>query len=376
LSAEGRRRARAIRIPSAHRAILIGLAVLGVVLLGSLIYPFAAALLFAAVLAAAFFPMFERLTAWLRGRAMIASLLLTLLVGAFLATPTVWLVARVGDEVLTVMSSVQRALRSGGGVAAVVRLLPPAIQSRARNAINALPGGAEQVEEMAGSRSGDAAAALTQGLVATGLFVVDFSLMLVAFFFFLLDGKKLVGWIATVAPLPGSQILEMLADFRAVSVAVLFSSLGTAGVQALAALAGYLATSLPQPLFFTLVTFVVAFIPAIGAASVVLGCAGLLFFTGHTERAFYLALWGIAVVSTVDNLVKPWLLKGQMEIHGGLIFFALVGGIATFGPAGLVAGPLILSFFLAVVRLNRNEPHQDSETTVEPDAPAVSGRIA
>ena len=44
-----------------------------------------------------------------------------------------------------------------------------------------------------------------------------------------------------------------------------------------------------------------------------------------------------------------------MEIHGGLIFFALLGGMATFGPVGLVAGPLILSFFLAVVRLMRQE---------------------
>jgi predicted PurR-regulated permease PerM len=183
--------------------------------------------------------------------------------------------------------------------------------------------------------------------------------MLVAFFFLLLDGKRLVNWIATVAPLPGSQILEIFSDFRSVSVAVLRSSLGTAGVQSIAALIGYVAASVPQPLFFTLVTFVVAFIPAIGAASVVLAAAGLLFFTGHNGPAAYLAIWGIVVVSTVDNVVKPWLLKGQMEIHAGLIFFALVGGLATFGPAGLVAGPLILSFFLAVVRLNRNEPHHD-----------------
>lgn len=353
---EGNSRIRAVRLPTADRAILVGLAFLGVGLLGSLIYPFASALLFAAVLAGAFFPMFERLTARLRGRAMVASLLITLMVGAFLATPTVWLAVRVGDEVLTVMSKVQRALRTGGGVPAVVRLLPPSIQVKVRSAINALPGGAEQIQDLADNRSGDAAAALTQGLLATALFVVDFSLMLVAFFFFLLDGKRLVHWIATVAPMPDAQILEIVADFRAVSVAVLFSSLGTAGVQAAAALVGYLATSVPQPLFFTLVTFVVAFIPAIGAAGVVLACAGLLFATGHAEPAFYLALWGIAVVSTVDNLVKPWLLKGRMEVHGGLIFFALVGGMATFGPVGLVAGPLILSFFLAVVRLNRNEP--------------------
>ncbi len=164
----------------------------------------------------------------------------------------------------------------------------------------------------------------------------------------------MVHWIATVAPLPAAHVLEILADFRTVSVAVLLSSLGTAGAQALAALAGYLAAGVPKPLFFALVTFVVAFIPAVGATSVVVGLAGLLLFSGHTQPAFYLALWGVFVVSTVDHLVKPWLLRGRMEIHGGLIFFSLVGGVATFGPVGLVAGPLILSFFLAAVRLSRN----------------------
>ncbi len=76
-----------------------------------------------------------------------------------------------------------------------------------------------------------------------------------------------------------------------------------------------------------------------------------------------LALWAILVVSTVDNLVKPWLLKGRMEVDGGLIFFALLGGMATFGPVGLVAGSLILSFFLAVVRLGRQEPRPVGERT-------------
>ena len=52
-----------------------------------------------------------------------------------------------------------------------------------------------------------------------------------------------------------------------------------------------------------------------------------------------------------DNLVKPLLMRGRMEVHGAVIFFALLGGLAMFGPVGLVAGPLILSFFLAVVRM-------------------------
>jgi predicted PurR-regulated permease PerM len=350
------RHAREIRLPSADRAVLTGLAILGMVLMGALIYPFASALLFAAVLAGAFYPMFERLTARLWNRPAIAAALITFMVGAFVATPTLWLGIRIGDEVLQGAGSVTRALKDGGGVPELVDLLPPSIQARVRAAINKLPGGNEQIESLADNRSGAAAAVVTAGVMKAAGVAVDFTLMLVAMFFLLQDGLKLVQWIATVAPLPEQQILDICSDFRNVSAAILLSSLGTAGVQSAAALAGYLATGVPQPAFFTFVTFIVAFIPALGASSVVLAVAGLLFFNGHSEPALYLALWGIVVVSTIDNLVKPWLLKGRMEIHGGLIFFALLGGMVTFGPVGLVAGPLILSFFLAVVRLARHEP--------------------
>ncbi len=349
-------RVRAIRVPSASRAILVGLALVGMVLLGSLIYPFASALLFAAVLAGALYPTYERLNARLKGRPMVASGLVTFGVALLLAGPTLWLALTVGREVLTGMSSLERTFREGGGVPALLEKLPPSVRYRAQDAIDRLPGGREQVQDMAENQAGKAAGAMTAAIVATSSVVIKVALMLVAFFFFLIDGKKLVHWIATVAPLPESQILDIMMDFRNVSVAVLLSSLGTAGAQSLAALLGYVATGVPHPLFFTLVTFVVAFIPAVGATSVVLAAAGVLLLTGHSQAALALALWAILVVSFIDNLVKPWLLKGQMEIHGGLIFFALIGGIATFGPVGLVAGPLILSFFLAVVRLCRREP--------------------
>jgi predicted PurR-regulated permease PerM len=176
-------------------------------------------------------------------------------------------------------------------------------------------------------------------------------MMVIAVFFLLGDGPVLVAWVARVAPLPDGQVLEILTDFRSVSVAVLSSSFATAGAQALAALVGFLLAGAPQPLFFTLVTFVMAFVPALGAASVVLATAVMLFFTGHSGAAAFLALWGILVVGLIDNLVKPLLMKGRVEIHGALIFFALLGGLATFGPVGLVAGPLILSFFLTIVRI-------------------------
>jgi predicted PurR-regulated permease PerM len=139
-----------------------------------------------------------------------------------------------------------------------------------------------------------------------------------------------------------------------VSEAVLISSLATAGVQTAVALVGFLLTDVPQPVFFALVTFIVAFVPMLGAASVSVALAGMLYVTGHPVQALVLAIWAV-VVGVSDNIVKPLLMRNRMEVHGAVIFFSLIGGLAAFGMAGLVAGPLIVSFFLTIVRMCRRD---------------------
>jgi predicted PurR-regulated permease PerM len=139
-------------------------------------------------------------------------------------------------------------------------------------------------------------------------------------------------------------------------------------VQAVAALVGYLIARVPSPYFFALLTFFVAFIPAIGAAVVCLFAALLLLVPGHPYMALFLAVWGLAVVGLVDNLVKPLLIKRGLEIHGAIVFFSLIGGLAMFGAIGLLLGPLIVSLFLAVVRMY----HRDY-SPADPHVPAVPG---
>ena len=75
-----------------------------------------------------------------------------------------------------------------------------------------------------------------------------------------------------------------------------------------------------------------------------------------------------AVVGLVDNLVKPLLIKRGLEIHGAIVFFSLIGGLAMFGAIGLLLGPLFVSLFLAVVRMY----HRDY-TPADPHVPAVPG---
>jgi predicted PurR-regulated permease PerM len=135
----------------------------------------------------------------------------------------------------------------------------------------------------------------------------------------------------------------------------LAATLGTAAIQSLVALAGYLIVRAPNPLFLTLATFFVALVPTAGATVVVIAVGLLLLATGHVLGGVFLLAWGAAVVSVADNVARPWLLKGGMALHGGLVFFALLGGLAVFGGVGLLAGPLVLTFLVEVTKLYRSE---------------------
>jgi predicted PurR-regulated permease PerM len=219
---------------------------------------------------------------------------------------------------------------------------------------------AARLQEQVTARGGKAASLVGNTLSAMGSFVFQAAMMLVALYFLLVEGDDLLRWLDRVSPLRPGQTQELLSEFKRVSFAVVVSTVITSAVQALAALAGYLVFRVPHPIFFAGVTFFVAFIPAIGAGAVCVAAAAVLLMTGHPYSALFLGLWGVLVVGLVDNLIKPFLIKAGMEMQGAVVFFALIGGLGAFGGVGLLIGPLVVSLFLALLRMyERDDPARE-----------------
>jgi len=341
---------RPVRSPQTARWTLLVLTVIAVALLALIVKPFAAALFLAAVIAGALDPWFERLASRLRGRRQVAAGLTTvamlLVVVLPLASISITLAKDIGDGA----AYVRKTLRSEG-MQGIVNDLPRPLRSLAEKALGQLPKDEEELQQLTEQQRGRAAAAVGGVLTSAWTVVVQMVMMLIAFFFFLVDGPQLVDWAEDVMPLGRGQTRRLLEDFRRVSVAVIVSSVATAAIQAAVALVGYLIARVPNPVFFTAVTLIVALVPAVGAGSVVLAAAAITYLGGHPYPALFLVLWGIFAVGLIDNVVKPYLIRGGVELHGAVVFFALLGGLAFFGPVGLLAGPLVISFFLAVVRM-------------------------
>jgi len=257
-------------------------------------------------------------------------------------------------QALEALSWVKKALDSGG-VRAILRPLPDHIERWLQPLVpKDLSASASSAE------AGWWAALQLQSLVTTlSQFAFDVALMMITFFFVLADGHKLAGWLGSVSPLGKERTAELVREFQLVGRATIGSNLITGVVQAMVATAGYVIAGTPQPIFFGLLTLLTSFIPTVGTALVALPLAGLTWLSGRPWAALFLALWSLFAVGTVDNFLRPWLIKSDVHIHGAVLFFSLLGGLLIFGVAGLVAGPLVLALFLAILRFHARDRRVD-----------------
>lgn len=336
------------------RRVFVALMLLSIFLLALLMSPFIQAFIFATVLAAMLVPLHEKLAKKLGNRPQLSAAIVCLGVLLAIILPLGGIVAFVVKEVIAGVRFLSETLQSDGAMGLLDKL-PDSIQDGASRLVRAAGLEGEELnaelKRQANQHGGRVAGMVSGALAATGAALIQATMMMIAFFFLLIDGRDLVLWIEEKSPLRKGQVRELLKEFRRASNAVLVSSVATAGVQAAAAFIGYLIARVPQPVFFALVTFFVAFIPAVGAGGVCLVTALLVLALGHPWAALFLAIWGAVVVGLVDNLIKPILVKRGMHLHGGLVFFSLIGGLAVFGAVGLVVGPLIVTFFLALIRI-------------------------
>jgi len=336
--------------PGWGRIALITLGVIAVLLLARILYPFAAALVMAAVLAAVIGPRFERLALRLGGRRQIAAALCTLAVAVLVVAPLVWVIGLGLREAIEGSAYVNDLLTRETPQGLVERL-PESIQPLGKRILSVLPHGGERLQTMIAGIAGY----LARWIASTTIGLLQILIMLVAFHFMLLDGHALVLWLADVLPLRAVHVLELIREFRDVSVAVMYSTIVTSFVQSAAALLSFLLLGIPNAAFLTLLTFFFGLIPMLGASIVPFVVSVWMYFDGRLGPAIFLFLWSVLVVGLMDNVLKPLLMKGRIRLHEAVIFFALLGGLAVFGPVGVLVGPLIVALHVATVRIYRRD---------------------
>jgi predicted PurR-regulated permease PerM len=189
------------------------------------------------------------------------------------------------------------------------------------------------------------------GAVLSGLslWLVDLFIFFVCLYYLLRDGHQAVAAMLRVVPLDKEDAVVIVKRLHTAINSVLKGSLLIALLQGILTAVGFGIFGVPSALLWGMVTIVTSLIPGVGTGLIIFPGALYLFVAGNVAAGVGLVIWSVVIVGLVDNLLRPKLVGGALELHPLLILLSVVGGIMFFGPAGLFLGPIIISLFSAFI---------------------------
>src|SRR5208337_245766 len=91
-----------------------------------------------------------------------------------------------------------------------------------------------------------------------------------------------------------------------------------------------------------------------------------LLVTGSIGKGLFLLIYSVVIVSSVDNIIRPWVVGGRVELHPLVLLFFIFGGVEAFGFLGLFLGPVVASVLAALFDMLREELRQPGDALAQP----------
>ncbi len=193
--------------------------------------------------------------------------------------------------------------------------------------------------------------------VSRNMIKLCFAMM--SLFFFYRDGHTILNQVSKALEMViGPRIHHYLETISETTRAVVYGVGLTAIAQSFLAGISYFVAGVPNPMVLTIITFLLALVP-FGPPVAYTSVSLWLFSQGQTIEAIGVMAWGVFIVSTADNVIRPLVISGATQIPFLLIMFGVLGGLASFGMVGLFIGPVILAVLLAIWR---EWLHENNET--------------
>lgn len=335
------------RIEQTAAIVALALLIIGCLVI---LRPFVSALMWATILSFTTWPLFMRLRQALRGRQTLAATLMSLLVASLLVAPLVVISVTLADNVANLVAATRRLVEQGpppppawlAGVPLFGDTLLTMWQEWVADSRQFLAG-FQDVLARAGKWLLGHGLALAEG-------VIQLSLSVLVLFFLYRDGTYVVERLTAGATrLAGLRAVALLGVAGNTVKGVVYGIFGTALAQGVLAAIGFLIAGVPAGLLLGLLTFFLSIIP-MGPPLVWLPAAIWVYLQGDVGWAIFVALWGLFVISSVDNIIKPYLISRTGALPFVLVLFGVLGGVITFGFIGVFLGPTLLAVGYAVIR--------------------------
>lgn len=332
--------------------ILVAITGMVFIVIGCLIVlaPFFPAILLASIFALSGWPAFEWLKARLHYKTHWAALAMTILLATFFIAPLVIIGTSSSENFGKAITAVQDTLSRGdlSQGSALLSHVPLAGDQLANGWTN-LTSDKVRMREMVQEYAGPTSQWLIKIGASIGRGLFDLTLGIIIAYFFFRHGHHVAVRLRNLSDkYTGERGMHLLSITKNTLIGVVYGILGTALAQGAIAAFGFWLADVPGASFLGLLTFFLSFIP-IGPPLVWGPAVYWLYTQGQTGWAIFLLVWGVLIISAVDNILKPYFISRGSNLPFMLVLFGIGGGAIAFGFIGIFIGPVILALAYSIV---------------------------
>lgn len=332
---------------SAFLYLLLGLLALGCYVL----YPFLTVLVMSVILVVMLYPLHKKFLKWTKGREQISAFLSVLASMVLIIFPVLALVGLVTTQIATVVGNLSMNVSKPQLTDFLtqwqekISFYLAKFEYQLDIKMDLVP----VFQKFLGQFAGLIARYSPQVLAETANLFLNFFILIIVMFFLFRDGEAFFKALIRISPVKDQYELRLAKEIKDTVYGVFYGSFLTGIVQAILAGIGFYFAGVEGALVWATITFFVSFIPIIGTAGVIVPLVLALMLTGRFGHGLFLAIYGAVVIGLADNILKPVLIRSNM--HQLVLFLSIFGGIAVFGAAGLLIGPIVMALLTATIKI-------------------------
>lgn len=324
-----------------QKYFFIGLLFIVMVLVFLIFLPFMEVIVLSAIFAVVLSPLQKRLSKSLGGRNGLAAFLLVLCFMVTVLTPSVFLTFKLLSESKSIYSELTNN-KEIDYIQKISNAIERPIQKFSPD-FNINVGG------IASIGADWITSHLTSILSSVFNIITDVVLVFFSLFFFLRDGEKFKKILMDLSPLNDRYderiALKIKQTVNTTFLSVLMISIIQGGLSGL----GMWIFGIPNPTLWGSISAVASLVPGLGTTITFIPAIIYSYISGNMPNTIGLFLWWALAVSLIDNLLAPYLYSRNVEIHQLIMLFAVLGGLAFFGPVGFIFGPIVVAVFFSLI---------------------------
>ncbi len=321
----------------------------------NILEPFITVIFVAAVLAIAFNPLHNLLLRAFRGWGRTASIVSCILIVLIILIPIAVFIVFLTSEAFSTYEVIQLKINSGvfdrylqwkdgGFFYDLKNMISPLVDVEHMDL-------KQNIVEIAKSLSTFLVSQTASFLKSISEIMLDLVVLLFCLFYFFKDGSALVKRFGQLSPLPSSYEDQLFYKIKDMVKAVVFGVFLTAILQGVVGGVGFMIAGISNPVFWATAIAFFSLVPVVGTAIIWIPASIILFILGDYYAGMFLFIWGSLVIGTVDNLARPYLIRGNTRTYPLMMFLVVMGGVVTLGLKGVVIGPLVLIVLMSFVHI-------------------------